>query len=455
MSEREFAIERATAEDRAAVLEVMRPWNMHHVPSPEMEELDLTCFFVARSGNRVVGAAGYKVLSQTVGKTTLLGVLPEYAGNGIGKALQDARLGAMASLGIARVITNADRAETINWYKRRYGYREVGTLKKLHSFGDVSIDHWTTLELDLKNYLRETEARVAQRDYLNRYEPHPLAPYPPLLINACITGMRPSKEQTPLVPITTEEIIEDAVRVCDAGAQIVHLHARDEDGRPTWKAAVYEKLLVGIRRERPQLICCVSTSGRDWSEIERRSEVLFLRGLAKPDFASLTLGSMNFITGASVNSMETIQKLAEIMKSQDIRPELEIFDVGMIGFAKYLERKGYWGPDPKYFNLLLGNLGTLPATIANLGTLVQSLPENSVWSAAGIGVFQLPMNVAAIVAGGGIRVGVEDCIFYDFARSRLASNVELVQRVLRIASECQRPLATPQQARKMLGLKAG
>ncbi|HXK62480.1 MAG TPA: GNAT family N-acetyltransferase, partial [Acidobacteriota bacterium] len=333
-------IQKARPEDLDAILEVMKPWNMHHVPSPEMEELDLDCFYVARLGSRVVGAAGYKVLSQTRGKTTLLGVLPEYCNAGIGRMLQDIRLEAMHRVGVKTVITNADRPETIAWYKKHYGYREVGRLAKVSSFGDPSVDHWTTLELDLDAYFHRLDRTRWASEYVARNEPHPLSPYPPLVINVCLTGMVPEKKAAPFVPISVEEIVEDAVRVFDAGARVVHVHARDAEGKPTWDARVYERIFRGIRRERPELICCASTSGRLWSDFERRSEVLYLDGPAKPDFASLTLGSLNFINGPSVNSLDTIVRLAETMRERGILPELEVFDVGMIGVAKYLERKG-------------------------------------------------------------------------------------------------------------------
>jgi 3-keto-5-aminohexanoate cleavage enzyme len=150
-----FVVERAKPGDREAIREVMRPWNMHHVPSLEMEEIDLACFFIARADGRIVGAGGYKVLSEDRGKTTLLGVLPEYTSLGIGRALQEARLKALATLGVKRVTTNADRPRTIEWYKTLYGYKPVGTLEKLHSFGDPDVDRWTTLELDLTEYFAE------------------------------------------------------------------------------------------------------------------------------------------------------------------------------------------------------------------------------------------------------------------------------------------------------------
>ncbi len=156
-------IRRAQPEDREAILEVMRPWNMHHVPSPEMESIDLSCFFVARVDGRVVGAAGYKVLSEGQGKTTLLGVLPEYTGLGIGRVLQEARLREMARLGVERVTTNADRPATIAWYKRLFGYREIGSLKKLHSFGDPNIDRWATLQIDLLEYMARADDNSGAR----------------------------------------------------------------------------------------------------------------------------------------------------------------------------------------------------------------------------------------------------------------------------------------------------
>lgn len=444
-------IEKARETDRQAILDVMRPWNMHHVPSVEMEEMDLTTYFVARKDGKIIGAAGYAILSQTIGKTTLLGVLPEYQGSGTGKRLQNKRLEAMHRLGVKTVITNTDRPATIKWLKESYGFRETGILKKLMSFGDSYIDHWTTLELDLRAYMAKRDREAATREYIARNEPHPLAPYPPLLINVCLTGMIPTKDKTQFVPLSVEEIIEDAIRMADAGAQIVHIHARDEEAKPTWRGDIYARILGAIRRERPSLVLCVSTSGRLWNDFERRSEVLQLTADSKPDMASLTLGSMNFPTGPSVNAPEMIQRLAQTMREKEIVPELEAFDLGMVSYARYLERHGLL-PRAKYFNLLLGNLGTLPATIGNLSSMTAALPENSVWAAAGIGHFQLPMNAAGIVAGGGVRVGLEDNIYYDNGRARLASNEELVRRVIRIAEEMARPLATSEEARQMVGI---
>lgn len=130
---------------------------MHHVPSPEMAELDLRCFFIARLDGEIIGAAGYRILSATEGKTTLLGVLPEHSHLHVGVLLQEARLQAMIDAGVRTVTTNADRPSVIRWYKMIFGYRAVGRLAKLHSFGHPDIDHWTTLQLDLEAYRRRRQ----------------------------------------------------------------------------------------------------------------------------------------------------------------------------------------------------------------------------------------------------------------------------------------------------------
>jgi len=443
-------IRKAIDQDKDDILKVMLPWNMHHVPSQEMEELDISCFFVALIDNKIVGASGYKIISNQQGKTTLLGVLPEYNGKGIGKILQDRRIQAMYDLGMKSVITNADRPATIKWYKKHYGYYEIGKLKKLESFGDDSIDSWTTLEMDLNSYMKKKKDSYKQ-NYISKNQPFPLAPFPPIIINACLTGMIPTKEMTSYVPITPEEIAEQAISVFDEGARIVHLHARDKDGKPTWKAEIYEEIITLIKRERSELICCISTSGRNWPEFERRAEPLFITGKGKPDMASLTLGSLNFREGPSINSIDMVAKLASTMKQNDIIPELEVFDSGMINLAKILESRRIIEGN-KYFNLLLGCVNSIPASLKDLDYLVSKLPEESIWAAAGIGQFQLPMNAGAIIMGGNVRVGLEDNIFYDYEKKQLATNVDLVKRVKRISEEIFRPIATPSQVREMIGL---
>lgn len=272
-----------------------------------------------------------------------------------------------------------------------------------------------------------------------------------LIINAAITGMVPMKSDTPHVPITVDEIVADIKRVRDAGASIVHLHARQEDGSADYRAEVYSQILAGARAVAPDVILCVSTSGRVFKTFEQRSEVLDCRN-PQPEMASLTLGSMNFPKVASVNDPDMIRSLAQRMTERGIVPEMECFDLGMVEYANYLvERRVLVAPF--YCNLLLGSLGTLSATPANLARMVGALPNGTTWAAAGIGRFQFPMNALAIAMGGHVRVGLEDNIWYDDERTRLATNAELITRLVRIAQACGREIATPDEARTMIGLQ--
>ena len=280
---------------------------------------------------------------------------------------------------------------------------------------------------------------------------HPLEPYPKLIINAALTGVIPTRRITPHVPIEPKEIIEDAVRCCDAGASIVHIHARDMQGRQTYRRSVYAEIIRGIRRQRKDLIVCASTSGRRHSEFRQRSSVLELEGECKPDTASLTTGSLNFPECPSVNAPQMIERLAAKMQQKGIKPELEVFELGMANTAMVLIKKGLVSA-PCYVNILLGSLHTAPATMLNLCAMVNSLPDGSRWAAGGVGKFQLKLNVAALLMGGHFRVGLEDNVYHDNHRTRLSTNVEQVERIVRIAEELGRQPASPCEAREMLGL---
>jgi 3-keto-5-aminohexanoate cleavage enzyme len=276
-----------------------------------------------------------------------------------------------------------------------------------------------------------------------------------LIINFAPTGMIPTKEMTSNVPVSPDEIIEDVRRAVDIGITMVHLHARDSTtGKSTYRADVYGEIIAGIRSFSKELIICVSLSGRDISEFEKRAEVLQLEGDLKPDMGSLTLSSLNFNRVASVNSPDMIQMLANEMKSRGILAELEAFDAGMINYAKYLQRKGILEP-PHYFNLLLGNIACAQADLLHVGIMVRDLPENSFWSLAGIGDYQLMINSVAIVTGGGVRVGLEDNVWFDKARTKLASNSDLLQRIHRLAAASERQVMSPGKLRELLNLQPG
>jgi 3-keto-5-aminohexanoate cleavage enzyme len=276
---------------------------------------------------------------------------------------------------------------------------------------------------------------------------------PPLIVNLAPTGMVPTKELTPHVPISPQEIADDVARCAALGASIIHLHARDEQGRPTTRAEYMAPLVEAVRCVDPALVVCVTTSGRFATSIDDRAAVLDLSGAAKPDMASLTLGSNNFVQQAAVNAPDTIRGLATRMRERGIKPELEVFEPGMLTAGHYLAQKGLLD-GPWYVNVLLGNLGTSPATPGALAAFLALLPPGAVFAVAGIGRFQTSANLLGIASGGHVRVGIEDNVWWDRARTRLASNAELVERVRRAAELAERPLATPAETRALLGLPA-
>lgn len=275
------------------------------------------------------------------------------------------------------------------------------------------------------------------------------------IINFTPTGMIPTKAMTPHVPITAQEIVEDVQQAFEIGITMVHLHARDEKtGEPTYKTEVYGRIIEGIRTFSKDLVLCVSLSGRNFQEFEKRSAPLTLEGVLKPDMGSLTLSSVNFNKQASVNAPDMIQALTREMRNRGIMPELEAFDSGMINYAKYLETKGLLEP-PHYFNLILGNIACAQADLLHAGIMIRDLPPHSFWSLGGVGNSQLMMNSIAVAIGGGVRVGIEDDIWYGPSRTRLAHNADLVRRIHKLAEANEREIMEPSELRSMLNLEDG
>ena len=282
--------------------------------------------------------------------------------------------------------------------------------------------------------------------------PHPVTPYRKLIINACITGMIPVKKDTPHVPLTVDEIVADATACYDAGASMIHVHARDDDGKPTYKKEVYAGIISGIRANRPDAIICASTSGRVHNTFEYRSEVLELEGNAKPDMGSLTMGSLNFPRQASINDPEMVKNLATAMRDRGIVPEIECFETGMIQTTKVLIKRGVLVA-PFYYNLLLGSIFSAPGTLFDLTHMAMSLPPDVPWGGAGIGKFQLKMNFASVLMGGHVRVGIEDNIWFDQDAKELATNSQLVERVANFSRQIGRDVASAKEAREIIGIK--
>jgi len=276
----------------------------------------------------------------------------------------------------------------------------------------------------------------------------------PLIINICPTGIVSTKDQNINIPISRSEIVDTVLRASELGVQMVHLHARDDAGEATCDADKYTAIFSEIRKDTmgKDLVICVTTSGRKTPDVHDRAAVLDIDGAAKPDMASLTLSSLNFMTQASVNAPDTIRELAQRMKKRGIKPELEVFDLGMLNFAKVLIREGLVEP-PYYFNILLGNIGSAQASLSHLSVLVNDLPKGAIWSVAGIGRFQKTMSTIGVAMANGVRIGLEDNLWKHFDPIKIpATNIELVQGVIDSAAAVGRPLMNVQDVRTLLGL---
>ena len=270
------------------------------------------------------------------------------------------------------------------------------------------------------------------------------------ILSFCPTGMIPTKEMTPFVPTTPREIVEEVV---DSPVVItmVHIHARDDNGDPTWDGEVYARIIGGIRDHDEDIVICVSTSGRNWGEFEKRSEVLELTGDLRPDMASLTLSSLNFNRQSSINEPAMIKLLAKKMRDNGIRPELEIFDTGMMNYARYLIEKGLV-EQPCYFNIIMGNIACAQVDPVVLGAILCDLPLGSLFSVGGVGNYQLKANVLGLACGGGVRIGLEDNIWRTPERKELATNHFLLSRINAIAGAMELSPMSPEEFREEIGM---
>lgn len=267
-----------------------------------------------------------------------------------------------------------------------------------------------------------------------------------LIITAAICGAEVTKEHNPNVPYTVEEIAREAEAAYMAGASIIHLHVREDDGTPTQDKERFRVCIEEIKKRCPDVIIQPSTGGAVGMTDEERLQPTELN----PEMATLSCGSVNF-GGDEIflNTETSIVNFAKRMKERGIKPELEIFDKGMIDVALKLVKKGLVDK-PLHFDFVLGV--QMAATARDLVFLVDSIPEGSTWTVAGIGRYEMPMAAIAIAMGGHVRVGFEDNIY--LSKGVLAkSNGELVEKVVRIAKELGREIAGPDEAREILGLK--
>lgn len=271
----------------------------------------------------------------------------------------------------------------------------------------------------------------------------------PLIVTAAITGSRTPRDKCPHIPILPEEIADSAAEAVRAGASIVHIHVRDPiTALGTQDAGLYRRVLDRLGETGLEPIVCLTTSGIPGRNLSYEARFIPLE--FRPELASFDAGSMNLGDGVFLNPPDFLEELARRMKVAGTKPELEIFDFGMIGNCLRLRDKGLLDP-PLHFQFVLGAAGGVPATPKALTQLVELIPEGSTWSSIGIGRGHMPILLATLALEGHVRVGLEDNVYYR--KGELArSNAQFVERVVRLAEETGRPVATPAQAREVLGL---
>lgn len=272
----------------------------------------------------------------------------------------------------------------------------------------------------------------------------------PLIITAAITGAETNRKDQPNLPITPAEQAQAALDCFHAGARVVHLHVRNDDGSPTQSLDRFGESIAAIRKAVPEMVIQISTGGAVGEAFEKRLAPLSL----KPDMGTLNAGTLNFGEDIFVNHPLDIIRLAEAFKEYGVVPEVEVYESGMVDVVARLVNKGIITHSPLHMQFVLGVPGGMNGSPKNLMYMIDHLKEqipSATWAVAGIGRWHIPASLTALVNGGHIRVGFEDNIFYH--KGIIAdSNAQLVARIARIAGEIGRPLATPEQTRAILAL---
>jgi len=266
-----------------------------------------------------------------------------------------------------------------------------------------------------------------------------------LIITTALTGNVPTRERTPHVPLTPEEIAVDVARCAAAGASVFHVHARDAQSKPTLDRAVFKDTVRRVKARTPEVIIQLSTGARAGKDWETRANPVRLL----PEMASFTTGSNNLPGIVYENAPDFIEFLAGVFHDTGVKPEIEVFETGMINNALHLVKKGYLAP-PLHFDFVLGAPGSMPGTVRNLVFLADSLPPDATWTVAGIGKAELPLATAAVAMGGHVRVGIEDNLLLPDGTP--ATNAQLVEKIAVIAKAMGRDIASPADARRILSL---
>ena len=278
-----------------------------------------------------------------------------------------------------------------------------------------------------------------------------------VIISAALTGALTTRDQCEAIPYTPEEIAEDAAAAREAGASVAHIHARTENGSPTFSTETYQEIYDEVR-DRTDILINFST-GALHEPVETRAE--YVREV-KPDIAALNMGSMNYAKYSEdredfvfdmvfENPFDEIRELLTTMQDNGVKPELECFDTGHIGNIRPILQKGELDT-PLHFSLIMGVLGGIPATVENLAHQVRQLPDDANWQVIGISKDQWPLVGAALSMGGNVRVGLEDN-FYVEEGKMADGNAELVEKAARMARDIGREPATPDEARDIMGIE--
>jgi 3-keto-5-aminohexanoate cleavage enzyme len=275
-----------------------------------------------------------------------------------------------------------------------------------------------------------------------------VAPAHPLVIQCAVTGSA-TPDEAPNLPCKPDQIVESALGAWRAGASVLHLHARETDGTPTQDREAFRYLVDGIQGAGCDAVLnlsCGSAGGR--SERDDRLQPLELG----TEMGSLDCGTINFGDRIFEGDLPFLRRMAETFRRNGVKPELECFDTGYVGTALQLREEGLLD-DPLVVQFVLGVPGTgVPATIAQVEYMRTLLPAGALWSVCALGRHQLPLNTHCIVAGGHVRTGLEDNLF--LRKGERATNAQLVERIVRLAGELDRPVANPDEARELLGLRA-
>jgi len=267
------------------------------------------------------------------------------------------------------------------------------------------------------------------------------------IITVATTGAWPTKEHNPNIPLTPKEIANDVYECWKAGAAVAHLHMRDDKGAGTMDKERFKET-VELIREKCDIVLNLTTSGDlNATDETRMAHLIEL----KPELASFDAGTMNWMhQSVFYNTPSFLEKLGKTMLENNVKPEVEIFDAGMVyNSFHYLKKEVL--KSPVHYQFVLGAAGGMDATVENLVFLKNLIPKDATWSALGIGKNHLPILFATLALGGHVRVGLEDNVYY--AKNRLAkSNAEFVERAARLIREANKEVASPKDAREILGL---